>query len=147
MYIVIYFYGGLVPIAVHTVLQFKKQETMAVDIDMHRISCPLELIQSVPFWMIRCISLLQQHPVVPVHTSVPTHNRPTVFWADILAWLINSQACHKSKVSPLSSYPNEQQADRIFSSQIRHATFYLLSAQKYHCKSQNSVLQKDFINK
>jgi len=50
MYIVIYFYGGLVPIAVHTVLQLKKkQETMAVDVDTHRFSCSLELFQVVPF--------------------------------------------------------------------------------------------------
>ena len=52
--------------------------------------------------MIMCISLLQQHPAILVHTSVPSHNRSTVFWADIIAWLINSQAWHKSKVSPLS---------------------------------------------
>jgi hypothetical protein len=45
--IVIYFYGGLVPIAVHIVLQFKKQETVSVDVD--RFACPLELLQTVPF--------------------------------------------------------------------------------------------------
>jgi hypothetical protein len=114
--------GGLVPISVYTELQARKQETIAVEGD--RFACRLELFQNVPFWMIMCISLLRQHPVIPVHTSVPTHNRPTVFWADIIAWLINSQACHKSKVSPLSLYPNEQLTDCIFSSHIWYTTFH-----------------------
>jgi len=61
---------------------------------------PLHYVSTNYTWL--CVSLFQQHPVIPVHTSVPSHNRSTVFRADIIAWLINSQAWHKSKVSPLS---------------------------------------------